>query len=290
MTTADVPDQLPSSSPQSIWAAPTWIKSFYAKFPLVVLDQEDSITWQTSSNSSSLWIHPPSSKSHPHHRSWASSHPISLRTQLLFLLRDPPVEVTFRPWTNAASAPGGTLPTLRLPKENRLVATDDIRSWLDLNHPLKGKAKEWNGVPSQEKYDKALAIAQVVLGPLHRAYLASLPFQPVSWHLSFPSPPELLAGLTTPLPATFTGDARDIDKESVVREGVEAIQALAVFIGDNWALEAEHATPLDALLVGYLYPIYSLEENSILRTALTRHLGLGRYADRVLDLASSNVR
>ena len=87
-------------------------------------------------------VHPSTSDSHSHHRSWASSNPPSLRAQLLFLLRDPPVRVTFRQWENEDSAPSGTLPALHVTDDSKLVASDDIRSWLDTTHPVKGKGKE----------------------------------------------------------------------------------------------------------------------------------------------------
>ena len=87
-------------------------------------------------------VHPPTSEKHPHYRSWASSNPCSLRAQLLFLLRDPPVRVTFRAWANEDSAPGSKLPALHVTLDSKLVASDDIRSWLDTAHPLKGKGKE----------------------------------------------------------------------------------------------------------------------------------------------------
>ena len=93
-------------------------------------------------NSIDNQVHPSTSDSHPHHRSWASSNPSSLRAQLLFLLRDPPVRVTFRQWEHEDSAPGGTLPALHVTDDSKLVASDDIRSWLDTTHPIKGKGKE----------------------------------------------------------------------------------------------------------------------------------------------------
>jgi metaxin len=49
----------------------------------------------------------------------------------------------------------------------------------------------------------------------------------------------LLAGLTTPLPASLTGDARSIDKEEVILKGTEALQALETILGSgDWALGA----------------------------------------------------
>lgn len=73
---------------------------------------------------------------------WASSEPASLRFQLLLLLRDPPVKTRFRPWTNPDAAPGGSLPALHLPTENKLLNSTEIRDWLDATHPLKDKYKE----------------------------------------------------------------------------------------------------------------------------------------------------
>lgn len=76
-------------------------------------------------------------------REWCSSTPTSLRTQLLFLLRPGP-SVTFKSWSNAASAPGGTLPALHLPEENRLIGSNEIRGWLDERYPLgTGKSAEY---------------------------------------------------------------------------------------------------------------------------------------------------
>ena len=160
-------------------------------------------------------------------------------------------------------------------------------------------------MPTHEAYDQALAIAQLVLGPLHRAYLASSPSRPESWHLSFPTPPPLLAGLTTPLPAALTGDTREVDMEEVINKGVGALEALAVLLSERgWALGAasviargtgaeltsSEPTPLDALIVGYLYPIYSLESTQRLSQSLEQHEELGDYVDRVLERAGRNVR
>jgi metaxin len=170
-------------------------------------------------------MHPPSIP-HPHYRTWASANPTSLRTQLLFLLRD--VSVKFRPWENESSAPGGTLPALHV--GDRLLHTNEIRPWLDETHPTYGAKDKFHGLADQSAYDKALAIAQLVLSRLHPAYLPS--------PLAFPHPPPLLAGLTTPLPASLSGDARDMDQVEILRRGVEAINALDEIIGSGWALDA----------------------------------------------------
>lgn len=84
-------------------------------------------------------------------------------------------------------------------------------------------------------------MAQLVLGRLLPAYLISLPARPTGLHLLFPNPPMLLAGLTTPLPASLTGDARNIDRDEVIRNGIEALQALGTILGTgDWALGATH--------------------------------------------------
>jgi metaxin len=158
------PPQVPSPPALGVsrWTAPRWVQSFYSRFPLVTLEQEGTPEWTKDRRldpdaECSLWVRPiralskvpltwqvepPRTVTHQYHRTWASPHPPCLRTQLLFLLRDPPVRVQFRPWSNASSAPGGTLPALHLPLENRLVSSDEIRSWLDSTHPIKGKGKE----------------------------------------------------------------------------------------------------------------------------------------------------
>lgn len=49
----------------------------------------------------------------------------------------------------------------------------------------------------------------------------------------------LSAGLTTPLPASLTGDARSVDKEDILDKGVEALDALETLLGtSDWALGA----------------------------------------------------
>lgn len=95
------------------------------------------------------------------------------------------------------------------------------------------------GLPSQEAYDRALALAQLVLGRLLPAYLISQPSKPTNLHLRFPIPPPLAAGLTAPLPASLTGDTRNIDKDEIVHQGMEALDALETVLGSSdWALDA----------------------------------------------------
>lgn len=97
-------------------------------------------------------------------------------------------------------------------------------------------------MPSQEAYDRALALSHLILGNIYPAYLASTSTPPQDLHLLFPTPPPLTAGLITPLPAALTGDARDLDVDELLAKGVEAIEAVAVILGDigaeGWAMGA----------------------------------------------------
>jgi hypothetical protein len=49
-----------STPGSSIWTAPNWVTSFYAKFPLVQLEQEEELDWKVKSRSDdaecSLWV------------------------------------------------------------------------------------------------------------------------------------------------------------------------------------------------------------------------------------------
>ncbi|WWC99259.1 hypothetical protein V866_006155 [Kwoniella sp. B9012] len=298
------PPSTSTMSGKSVFSAPGWVKSFYSKFPLVVLEQEDEVDWklrarQREDYAVELWIHPTSPSSnhypHSHYRSWTSSSPSSLRTQLLFLLRETSsnVPVAFKPWSNEKSAPGGTLPTLHILNQDRLLATDEIRGWLESTYPLKGKGRELQGLPSQETYDRALSLSHLVLGNLLPAYLASLPNQPSNYHLMFPIPPPLSAGLTTPLPASLTGDSRDIDTDEVIRKGVDALDALAVILEDTnsgWLFDARHPTSIDALVTSHLHIIYSLPPSTVLRSTMDSRPTLGEYVDRVLDYAEQRIK
>ncbi|ADV24985.1 hypothetical protein I305_02341 [Cryptococcus gattii E566] len=281
----------------STWTAPTWFRSFYNTFPLVVLPQDDQLEWkahakQLPPQSSVLWIHPSSPHAHPHHRPWLSSNPASLRTQLLFLLRHTAAQplVAFKEWPVESSAPNGTLPALHIPSQERLLPTDEIRGWLEGTYPLEGTNEEWQGLPSQESYDKALALSQLILTHLLPAYLASLPSPSSSsripLHLHFPIPPPLYAGLTTPLPASLTGDKRDIDIDQVLRKGQEAVDVVDGLLDeDGWALGAKRPTSLDALLASHLYILFTLPKNSFLRGAVQGKQGVEKYIERVLEYA-----
>jgi len=49
----------------------------------------------------------------------------------------------------------------------------------------------------------------------------------------------LSAGLTTPLPASLTGDARNVDHDDILDKGAEALDALETILGtSDWALGA----------------------------------------------------
>ncbi|KAL7418733.1 hypothetical protein Q5752_006416 [Cryptotrichosporon argae] len=286
-STASRPRAAGQSKSSSIFTAPAWVNALYSKFPLVVLDQDDALEWDTGA-AHVLWVAPPASTSHSHARSWASSSPASLRAQLLFLLRAPAVPVQFRRWTHEESAPGGQLPALHLTGPNRVLGGDKVRGWLEEKHLLRGKSKEFNGLPDQASYDKALALARLVDTHLLPAYLMFLPAQPSDYHLLFPNPPPLAAGLTTPLPASLTGDRREFDRGEVLDKGIEALEALEHMIGEGWALDAQAPTPLDALIASHLYPIYALPPSWPLRNKLEQTT-LGAYVDRVLAEAERHI-
>ncbi|WVW81793.1 hypothetical protein I302_103790 [Kwoniella bestiolae CBS 10118] len=281
----------------TIFTAPGWVKSFYSKFPLVVLEQDDEVDWKVRAREGEehaveLWIHPPS----PSSRHWTSSSPSSLRTQLLFLLRETSsrVPVSFKSWPNEKSAPGGTLPALHILNQDRLLATDEIRGWLESTYPLKGKGKELQGLPTQATYDRALALSHLILGNLLPAYLASLPSQTSTFHLLFPNAPPLSAGLTTPLPASLTGDSRDIDTDEVIKRGIAVLDAVEVILesaseNEPWLFGARHPTSIDALVTSHLYVVYSLPPSSVLRDALISRHSLGGYVNRVLDYAEQRI-
>lgn len=106
-------------------------------------------------------------------------------------------------------------------------------------------------MPSQELYDRGVALGQLILGHLLPAYLATLPETPTSSlaslttstsklnHLIFPTPPPLAAGLKTPLPAALTGDGRTIDKVEVIARGIDALDAVRMAVKEDWALGAK---------------------------------------------------
>jgi metaxin len=82
-------------------------------------------------------------------------------------------------------------------------------------------------MPDQATFDRAVALAHLVTGRI----------KPKS-HLELPVPPVLAAGLTTPLPASLTGDARDVDLEVQQKRAEEAWDAVDAAVSGGWALGA----------------------------------------------------
>jgi len=87
-------------------------------------------------------------------------------------------------------------------------------------------------MPDQTRFDKAVALAQLITGRIRPAY-ASTSRQV---YLDLPVPSVLSAGLTTPLPASLTGDARDVDMDLLHQKAEEAWDAVEVVVEDGWAL------------------------------------------------------
>lgn len=61
MTTVADPQQATTSSRgASVWTAPKWVTTFYSKFPLVWLDQDEEVEWKKQSDvefaDCSLWV------------------------------------------------------------------------------------------------------------------------------------------------------------------------------------------------------------------------------------------
>lgn len=83
------------------------------------------------------------------------------------------------------------------------------------------------GMPDQAAYDRAVALAHLISGRIK-----------AKTHLELPVPPVLAAGLTTPLPASLTGDARDVDMEVQQKRAEEAWAAVDAAVGSGWALGA----------------------------------------------------
>jgi len=184
----------------------------------------------------------------------------------------------------------GKLPALHLRAEKRLLSADQIRPWLDSTYPLGAHPKELQGMPDQSSFDRALAIAQLILTIVYPAYLASLPTPRSDLYLRFAYPPPLAAGLTTPLPAALTGEIRDIDEEEILSRGAEALEALSGILAgsDKWALGAIAPTPLDALIASHLHVILALPTSSPLRAKLDQ-TDLTVYLDRVMSFAEARM-
>jgi len=87
-------------------------------------------------------------------------------------------------------------------------------------------------MPDQATFDKAVALAQLIHGRIRPAYASSSR----AIHLDLPVPSVLAAGLTTPLPASLTGDARDVDEDLLHQRADEAWDAIEAVVEDGWAL------------------------------------------------------
>lgn len=96
-------------------------------------------------------------------------------------------------------------------------------------------------MPNQAAYDDAVAIAKLVLGRIKPAWLLSAnESSQEDVVLLTAEPPALYAGLSTPLPASLTGDARCLPESTIIDRGVEALSVLASKVGPKrWALGAE---------------------------------------------------
>ncbi len=88
-------------------------------------------------------------------------------------------------------------------------------------------------MPDQDAYDRALAVAQLVLGRIYPACLGSLHKPPTDLHLLLPIPPPLTAGLRTPLPPSLTGEGRSIDLDEILVKGLDALEALQVLLEET---------------------------------------------------------
>lgn len=95
-------------------------------------------------------------------------------------------------------------------------------------------------MPSQASYDEAVALAKLVLGRIKPALLLSASRSTSEdVVLLAAEPPALSAGLTTPLPASLTGEARSFRESTVIDRGVEALSVLSSKVGPKgWALGA----------------------------------------------------
>lgn len=96
-------------------------------------------------------------------------------------------------------------------------------------------------MPNQAAYDDAVAIAKLVLGRIKPAWLLSVADSSTSdVALLNAEPPALSAGLSTPLPASLTGDARNLQESAMIDRGVEALSVLASKVdSEGWALGAK---------------------------------------------------
>jgi metaxin len=87
-------------------------------------------------------------------------------------------------------------------------------------------------MPDQATFDKAVALAQLITGRIRPAVVSSSR----ATHLDLPIPSVLAAGLTTPLPASLTGDTRDVDMDLLQHRADEAWDAVEAVVEDGWGL------------------------------------------------------
>lgn len=274
---------------------PDAVLKFYSKFPLVLLPAE-SISVQHELKQPVLWVKPAHSDDA---YGWESSDPTCLRVQLLFLLRNVPVE--FKPWSNAESAPEGTLPALHLPG-GELLSSGEIRPWLEKEYPLQEDVKALNGMPTQEAHTTALAHSHLILSKIYPVY-STLEPHPSTLCLPFPLP-------TTPInlsPSIYhriplwlrnLGGAEtrlSEDSEQKEKEGIEGIEALTrlsrEYLRDGeWFLGAREPSPLDALIASHIYPLATLPETLKLRQAVDQAPELKEYVERVMQRAGRGYR
>lgn len=87
-------------------------------------------------------------------------------------------------------------------------------------------------MPDQATYDRAIAVAQLVLGRIRPDSKTS--------HLELPVPPVLAAGLATPLPASLTGDSRASNEDLLHHRRDDAWESLRAVVMSEWALGARY--------------------------------------------------
>lgn len=154
-----------TSTSASSWV-PKSLLRFYSQFPLVLLppdeevrfdgdddDADDQQTRRPKEGQASLWVAPTSASD-----AWDSSDvavsgnypsptPACLRHQLLILFRPSaaqgPRRIRFRTWTAPPdrSVPGGRLPVLHVGGGGEVLPSDQVRAWLDKEHPLAEDVK-----------------------------------------------------------------------------------------------------------------------------------------------------
>lgn len=155
-----------TSTSASSWV-PKSLLRFYSQFPLVLLppdeevrfdgdddDADDQQTRRPKEGQASLWVAPASASCDAWNSSdvavsgnYPSPTPACLRHQLLILFRPSaaqgPRRIRFRTWTAPPdrSVPGGRLPVLHVGGGGEVLPSDQVRAWLDKEHPLAEDVK-----------------------------------------------------------------------------------------------------------------------------------------------------